>query len=86
MCPRVRTNLQRGGQYAQAVQPLVELGVGGPSEERLPALRLTSGVRPATQGAHAALLARPEQIAQGSALAAAFTRFEGGQGGTESHG
>lgn len=32
------THLQRGGQNAEAMQPLVELRVGGPSEEGLPEL------------------------------------------------
>jgi len=81
VCVCVWTNLQRGRQYAQAVQALVELRVGGPPEERLPALGLTFGVRPATQRAHAALLAGAEQVAQGGALAAAFTRAQWGGGG-----
>lgn len=68
----MRTNLQRGGQDAEAVQPIVELRVGGPSEERLPALQLAFVVRPATQGTHPALLARTKQVAQGGTLAAAF--------------
>ena len=55
------------------MQPLVELRVGGPPQEGLPELRLTFALRPAAQRTHAALLARPEQVAQGRSLAAAFT-------------
>lgn len=42
------TNLQRGGQYAEAMQTVIELRVGGPAQERLPELRLAFGLRPAT--------------------------------------
>ncbi|TNN38762.1 hypothetical protein EYF80_051074 [Liparis tanakae] len=72
-CRNKQKNKTRGRQYAQAVQALVELRVGGPPEERLPALGLTFGVRAATQRAHAALLAGAEQVAQRGALAAAFS-------------
>lgn len=45
-CVRVySTNLQRGRQYAEAVQTVVELRVGGPPEEGLPELRLTFALR-----------------------------------------
>lgn len=74
------TYLERGRQYAEAVQALVELRVGGPPEEGLPELRLTSALRPAAQRTHAALLASPEQVAQGCALAAAFTQSQGETG------
>ena len=41
MCVCVCVYLQSGGEYAQAVQAVVELGVGRPAQERLSELRLT---------------------------------------------
>lgn len=70
VCVGVRTNLQRGRQYAEAVQALVELRVGGPPQEGLPELRLAFTLRPPTEWTDPALLARTEQVAQGRALAA----------------
>lgn len=70
---KLRTDLERGGQDAQAVQTLVELRVVGPTQEGLPELRLTSALGGTAEGTHSALLARPEEVAQGRALAAAFT-------------
>lgn len=75
-CVCARTNLQRGRQYAEAVQTLVELRVGGPPQEGLPELRLAFALRPAAERTHPALLARSEQVAQGRALAAAFAQSE----------
>lgn len=74
LCVFVWTNLQRGRQYAEAVQAVVELRVGGPSQEGLPELGLIFALRPAAERTHPALLAGPEQVAQGRALAAAFAQ------------
>lgn len=87
---KLRTDLQRGRQDAQAVQTLVELRVLGPPQEGLPEFRLTSALRATAKGTHPALLARPEQVAQGRTLAAAFTETdrnvsEGGRGALEVH-
>lgn len=69
----VQTHLQRGRQYAQAVQTLVELRVGGPTQEGLPEFWLTSALGAAAERTDPALLARPEQVAKWCSLAAAFT-------------
>lgn len=74
LCVFVWTNLQCGRQYAEAVQTVVELRVGGPSQEGLPELGLIFALRPAAERTHPALLAGPEQVAQGRALAAAFAQ------------
>lgn len=70
---KLRTDLQRGRQDAQAVQTLVELRVVGPPQEGLPEFRLTSALQATAKRTHPALLARPEQVTQGRTLAAAFT-------------
>lgn len=67
------TDLQGGRQNAHAVQALVQVGVVGPTQEGLPKFQVTSALRAAAKGTHPALLARPEQVAQGRPLAAAFT-------------
>lgn len=77
---RRRTDLQRGRQDAQAVQTLVELRVVSPAQEGLAELRLTSALRGTAEGANSALLARPEEVTQGRALAAAFTDTKTGTG------
>lgn len=73
---KLGTDLQRGRQDAQAVQTLVELRVVGPPQEGLAEFRLTPALGATAQGANSALLARPEQVPQGRALAAAFTDTE----------
>lgn len=74
VCVCARTNLQRGRQYAEAVQTLVELRVGGPPQEGLSELRLAFALRPTAEWTNPALLARTEQVAQGRALAATCTQ------------
>lgn len=55
------------------MQTFVQLRVVGPTQEGLPEFRLTSDLGAAAEGTNSALLAGPEQVAQGRALAAAFT-------------
>lgn len=74
---RVRTNLQRGGQYAEAVQALVEMRVSGPSEKWLPELWLTFGLRPPTQRTDPTLLACTKQVAQRGTFTATFRAVRG---------
>lgn len=76
---RVWTNLQCGGQYAEAVKPLVELRVCGTSEERLPKLRLTFGLRCPTERTDAALLACTKEVAQGRTFTSTFDTTRGKQ-------
>ena len=77
-CERAWTNLQRGGQYAEAVQAVVELRVRGPPEERLPELGLALGLGPPAQGADTALLTGPKQVTQGRAFTASCNTAETG--------
>lgn len=58
------------------MQAVVELRVGGPSQEGLPELGLIFALRPAAERTHPALLAGPEQVAKGGTLASAFTQPE----------